>query len=175
MVPEPPAEGEGRRLVVGEVDDEDLGTRHGQLDPLRLEGEEEPVHVDGEAGGRGGVSEAAEDLVVPPSAADVRPEAGRVPLEVDPRVVVEAPHLAEVQDDVVGEPVGGQQPVDLAERQDRALGARVLDEGAGPPDRLGPAVQVGEGEEEVGRRRRDAELAHEPRQLGGVLAAERVP
>src|SRR5439155_22367639 len=97
--------------------------------------------------------------------ADVRPEAGGVPLEVDPRVVVEASYLAEVQDDVVGEPVGGQEPVNLAEGQDRALGARVLDEAAGPPDRLGPAVEVGEGEEELGRRRRDVELAHQPRQL----------
>src|SRR2546423_653503 len=58
-------------------------------------------------------------------------EAGDVGLEVEAGIVVEAAHLAEVEQHRVGEPVDAQQPVDLGQVGERARGARVLGVAAG--------------------------------------------
>ena len=87
-----------------------------------------PPDLEGEADGRALVAEAPEHLVVAAAPHERRAEAGDVGLEVHARVVVEAAHLAEVEQHRVGEPVDREQPVHLGEIGERGLRARVLHE-----------------------------------------------
>src|SRR3970040_1270022 len=89
----------------------------------RLNPQERPPHLEGETRRRAVVAEAAEHVVVATAPAERRPEAAHVPFAVHPGVVVEAADLPQVQDHRVREPVGPEQPVDLAEVRTRAIGA----------------------------------------------------
>ena len=158
-VAEAPGQGQRAGLLGREVDDEEV--RAGQIDrrALRLHGEEHPPDLEGEAGGRTLVAEAPEHLVVAAAPHERRAEAGDVGLEVHARVVVEAAHLAEVEQHRVGEPVGAEQAVHLGEIDERGLRARVLHERLRALEHVAAPVEPGQGQEQL-RHRGRAHGAH---------------
>ncbi len=104
------------------------------------------AHVEGEAHRRALVAEAAQHVVVAAAAGDRGAEARHVRLEVRARVVVEAAHLAQVEQHGVGEPVDREQPIDLGQvlhgaRSTRSLRARAAARSRTParPKRVGSA------------------------------------
>src|SRR5438874_630140 len=116
-----------------------------------------------------------QDLVVPPAARHRGAEARHVRLEVGPRVVVEAAHLAEVERHRVGETVDLEQAIDLREVCDRPRRALVVRDPGGALEHGLAAEERWQGGERLTQGRRRRELPHEARERRGVLAAERGP
>src|SRR5256885_1723972 len=174
-VGKPPREGERRGLVRREVDDEEVGPDQRDGDPLGLHHGEDPRDVEGEADRRAVVAEARQHLVVPPAARHRGAEARHVRLEVGPRVVVEAAHLAEVERHRVGESVDLEQAIDLREVRDRPRRSLVVRDPGGALEHGLAAEERWQGGERLTQGRRRRELPHEARERRGVLAAERGP
>ena len=90
------------------------------------------------------------------------------------RVVVEAAHLAEVEQHRVGEPVGAQQAVHLGEVDERGLRARVLHERLRALEHVAAPVEPGQGQEQLRHRGGRAEPIDEALERALVLAAQRL-
>src|SRR5688572_913466 len=162
QVPEAPGQRQRRRLLRGEIDDEEIRAGHVDDDPLRLHDGERAADVEREADRRAVVAEAADHRVVAAAAGDRGAEVGHVRFEVQPGIVVEATHLAEIEQHGVGESVDAQQPMHLGEVHQRALRSGVAREWRGALEHAGLAEQGREREQrvrDVGGRR---QLGHEP-------------
>src|SRR5258706_8511559 len=107
------------RLLPGEVDDEEIRSRQRDVDALRRHHPERAADVEREAHRRTVVAEPAEHVVVASAARDRGAVAGHVRLEVQPGVIVEAAHLAEVEQHGFAEAVDLEEPIDLREVLDR--------------------------------------------------------
>src|SRR5439155_25270842 len=83
----------------------------------------ERVEVEGESDGREGASEASHQVVVAAARADGGPCSRDEDLEMDPRVVIEPPHLAEIVHDVPPLVVG-QRGIDGVEAGDALVRVR---------------------------------------------------
>ena len=90
------------------------------------------------------------------------------------RVVVEAAHLAEVEQHRVGEPVGAEQAVHLGEIDERGLRARVLHERLRALEHVAAPVEPGQGQEQLRHRGGRTQLIDEALERALVLAAQRL-
>src|SRR5215467_7734712 len=118
-IAQPPRQRERRGLVAREVDDEEVRPRQRHRHALCLHDGERPAHVEREADRRAVVAEAPEHVVVASAGGDGGAEAGHVRLEIGPGVVVEAAHLAQVQQHALGQTVDLEQPVDFGQVRQR--------------------------------------------------------
>ena len=91
------------------------------------------------------------------------------------RVVVEAAHLAEVEEHRIGEPVGAEQPVDLRQVPERRLRPRILHEPLRPVQHVPAPVEGRQRQQQLRHRRRRVELPDQALERRLVLVAERRP
>src|SRR6266568_2338759 len=174
-IAQPPREGQRRGLVPCEVDDEEVGPGQLDGDALRLHHGEDTGHVEGEADRRAVVAEARQHVIVPPTGGHRRAEARHVRFEVGPGVVVEAPHLPEVEQDRVCEPVDREEPVHLREVRESLLRPLVAREARGAVEHGLVAEERGQRQQRLTHVRVGCRVAHEPLERGGILARERRP
>ena len=141
--------------------DREAGSRHGAPLPALLAGQRDvqPLDRQREADRRQRPAEAAEQLVVAPAAADRHAERRVVDLEDRARVVAEAAHEPEVEDQPLGD-ARLQQRVDAAQALGR-LGRRTVELG----EHLRPAAQLRHAHEQLRRLGAEAERAR-PRAPG---------
>ena len=106
--PIPQLSGQGQSTVLSprKVDQEHVGPRRGEPPSfLLLDGLQKPPDVNGETRCRNGCPESADQTVIAPPAANGEPGERGENLEDGPGVVIETPDLAEIEGDVIRNPV----------------------------------------------------------------------
>ena len=169
------ASDERHRLLGREVDDEEVrpGQRHG--DGLRLHDRQHARDVEGEPDRRALVAEASQHVVVASAPRHRGAEAPHVRLEVRPGIVVEAAHLAQVEQDRVGQAVDRQQPVHLGQVGDGARRALVARERGRPLQHGLVAEQRRQRAQRIAHVSGRRQLAHHALERAHVLAGQRLP